>query len=188
MGAFNMPNENTTQPETPALSIVIPAFNEARRIGRTLDSISAYAARTRCELIVVDDGSTDGTGETVRRFGPTSVDVRVLTNPTNRGKGYSVRQGMLAAAGDAVLMCDADLSTPIEELEKLRVWLARGWDVVIGSRDMADSRLQPPQSLPRRWMAWVFRGLRRRLLVPKLREFVAEDLTVVEAESLEEEA
>lgn len=163
-----MPLDSPAQPGIPTLSIVIPAFNEAGRIERTLECIRAYAARTRCELIVVDDGSDDGTGDIVRRFAPGPLDLRLLTNPANRGKGHSVRRGMLAAAGQAVLMCDADLSAPIEELEKLRAWLARGYAVVIGSRDRPDSRLDPSQPLVRRWMAWLFRALRRRWLLPGL--------------------
>ncbi|MFH1746324.1 MAG: dolichyl-phosphate beta-glucosyltransferase [Planctomycetota bacterium] len=165
-----MPLEEAIKDQKPTLSIVIPAFNEARRIGTTLESIATYATRTHCELIVVDDGSSDETAEIVRRFVHASLEMHLLTNSANRGKGHAVRRGMLAATGDAVLMCDADLSTPIEELEKLRLWLARGYDVVIGSRDMPDSRLDPPQPILRRWMAWLFRGVRRRLMLKHVRD------------------
>jgi len=161
--------ENTPSPE---LSVIIPAYNEAGRIERTLAALRNYAARSglRCEVIVVDDGSQDDTGGLVQRFQPTPLLLRLLTNPANRGKGYSVRQGMRAAAGDVLLMCDADLSTPIEELRKLRPWLERGYDVVIGSRDLPDSWLDPPQPPTRRWTAWVFRALRRRMLLPALQD------------------
>jgi dolichyl-phosphate beta-glucosyltransferase len=167
-----MPDENDAQADRPGLSIVIPAYNEARRIGRALAAVRAYALRAdvSVELIVVDDGSRDETGEIVREFQREPLTLRLLVNPANRGKGYSIRQGMLAARGDVVLMCDADLSTPIEELERFRGWLERGYDVVIGSRDLPDSRLDPPQPLLRRWLAWGFRAIRRRLLLPTLRD------------------
>lgn len=167
-----MTDENHEPERTPELSVVIPAYNEARRIGRALAAVRAYAARgaNAIEVIVVDDGSHDETSDIVRGFEPEPLTIRLLGNPANRGKGYSVRQGMLAATGSIVLMCDADLSTPIEELQRLRRWLDRGYDVVIGSRDLPDSRLDPPQPLLRRWLAWIFRAIRRRLLLPTVRD------------------
>lgn len=154
------------------LSIVIPAFNEAARLGSTLARIGEYAAWTHgtYEVIVVDDGSTDPTSAVARQRPPGPLAVRVLTRASNRGKGYSVREGMLAANGDLILMCDADLSAPIEEVEKLLSWVGRGHDIAIGSRDLPDSRLAPPQPLPRRVAATLFRALRRRLLLPELRD------------------
>jgi len=158
--------------DAPALSIVIPAFNEARRLGHTLELVRAWVMRTgrSVELIVVDDGSTDTTAEIVRQHAAEPPAVQLLTNPVNRGKGYSVARGMLAARGARVLMCDADLSTPIEEIDKLWTWLDQGFDVVIASRDLPDSHLDPPQPRLRRWAAWLFRALRRRLLLPELRD------------------
>lgn len=157
---------------TPLLSIVIPALNEAGLLGDTLKRVRAYAAASGrpCEVVVADDGSTDGTADIVRGWPPAPLTVRLLVNPVNRGKGYSVGRGMLDATGAIVLMCDADLSTPIEEVEKLLPWLDQGYDVVIGSRDLPDSRLDPPQPLLRRLMAWTFRALRRRMLLPELRD------------------
>ncbi|HUU95934.1 MAG TPA: dolichyl-phosphate beta-glucosyltransferase [Phycisphaerae bacterium] len=160
------------EPLSPELSIIVPAYNEARCIATTLVRIRAYAVdrERRCEVIVVDDGSADGTSDIVRRFAAEPLDLRLLVNPTNCGKGYAVREGMLAATGGLALMCDADLSTPIEELEKLLSCLERGYDVVIGSRDMPESVLDPPQPLLRRWLAWRFRAIRRRLLLRELRD------------------
>jgi len=124
----------------------------------------------RCEVIVVDDGSRDGTCDIVRRFAAEPLDLRLLVSPANCGKGHAVREGMLAATGKLMLMCDADLSTPIPEVEKLLAWLDRGYDVVIGSRDMPESVLNPPQPRLRRWLAWGFRAIRRRLLLRELRD------------------
>ena len=103
------------------LSIVIPAYNEAQRIGRTLEKIRAFVESRRyaAELIAVEDGSSDTTGEILCRAAAAWPAVRVLSNGVNRGKGLSVRRGVLAARGEYVLLTDADLSTPIEELDRL---------------------------------------------------------------------
>ena len=117
----------------PSLSIVIPAYNEERRLAATLERISEYLAAQApafAEILVVDDGSRDGTAEVAARF----PNVRVLRNPGNRGKGYSVRHGMLEARGEWTLFTDADLSTPMGELEKLWAAAREGAAVAIGSR------------------------------------------------------
>ena len=163
---------HTGDAATPDLTIVIPALNEAGRIGRTIDRIGAWAeSRSRsCELIIVDDGSTDGTRDVVAQTASGRISVRVLTHPRNLGKGAAVRTGVLAGNGATVLTCDADLAVPIEELAKLEPWLDRGFDVVIGSRDMPDSVLDPPQPLHRRLMALTFRAIRRRLMLSDIRD------------------
>lgn len=123
----------------PELSIVIPAYNEAARLPRALDKIRAYLLERKldAEVVVVDDGSTDGTAKIVEDADlswPDGLrDVRLVSNGENRGKGYSVRHGMLEAQGRIALFTDADLSAPIEEFDKLRAALANV-DVVIGSR------------------------------------------------------
>jgi glycosyltransferase involved in cell wall biosynthesis len=122
--------------ERPTYSIVIPAYSESVRIGATLEKILAYAAaqQWRAEVIVVDDGSHDSTAEIVRGFARSNPSVRLLQNPGNRGKGYSVRNGMLHANGEILLFTDADLSSPIEEAEKLFAAIREGADIAIGSR------------------------------------------------------
>jgi glycosyltransferase involved in cell wall biosynthesis len=116
-----------------SISIIIPAYNEAQRLPGTMRKVREYLGRSAwdfVEIVVVDDGSRDGTAEAARAAG-----ARVLQNPGNRGKGYSVRHGMLEAKGEWVLFTDADLSAPIEELDKLWSAAARAQaQVAIGSR------------------------------------------------------
>jgi dolichyl-phosphate beta-glucosyltransferase len=105
-----------------SLSIVIPAYNEEQRLPETLDRVLSFLRRrawTFVEVIVVDDGSKDGTAVVVERYHGKDAAIRLLSNPGNRGKGYSVRHGMLEARGEWVLFSDADLSSPIEEFDKL---------------------------------------------------------------------
>lgn len=155
-----------------SLSIIIPAYNEARRIASSLQSVRAWAeaAPRRVEVLVVDDGSVDGTAAVVELAASGSPLVRVIRLVRNCGKGAAVRRGMLEATGERVLMSDADLSAPIEEVEKLERALDAGFDIAIGSRDLPDSRLDPPQGVARRLLAWTFRAVRRRLLLPQIRD------------------
>ncbi|MBA3946982.1 MAG: glycosyltransferase family 2 protein [Herpetosiphonaceae bacterium] len=120
----------------PVLSVVIPAYNESRRLPPTLAAISAYLGTLPypTELLVVDDGSTDATAAVVDHVMQREANLRLIRNE-HRGKGYAVRTGMLAAAGQYVLFCDADLATPIQEWEKLYKLLQAGADVAIGSRE-----------------------------------------------------
>jgi len=134
----------------PHLSIVIPAYNEENRIGRTLTETFDYLDRQNyaSEIIVVNDGSTDHTAETAHNFGSrTKVRLRLIENPGNRGKGYSVRNGMLQAAGEIVLFFDADLATPTSEIVKVIEPIARDcYDVVFGSRAIDRSLIGTHQS------------------------------------------
>jgi dolichyl-phosphate beta-glucosyltransferase len=118
------------------VSIVIPAYNEARRLPATVATISEYLELSGldAEVIVVDDGSTDGTAETVRAMPGAGMPPRVIAFEGNRGKGAAVREGMQAALGDYVLFMDADNSTHITEIEKLLPVAQSGTPVVIGSR------------------------------------------------------
>jgi glycosyltransferase involved in cell wall biosynthesis len=135
-------------------SIIIPAFNEQERIGVSLEAVLAHIARRRwsAEVLVVDDGSTDLTAEIVSRFARRHSTVKLLQNPGNRGKGYSVRHGLQKARGEMILFTDADFSTPIGESDKLFSALENGADVAIGSR-WIESRLQTQRQPLHRQMA-----------------------------------
>lgn len=133
-----------------SLSIVIPAYNEAKRLPRTLEQIYAYLQQRfwePAEVIVVDDGSTDETAQIVLEFARRVPSVQLLQNPGNRGKGYSVKHGVLQARYEWVLFSDADLSAPIEEVEKLYSAVQRfRADGAIGSRALDRSLIEVHQS------------------------------------------
>jgi glycosyltransferase involved in cell wall biosynthesis len=116
------------------------------------------------EVIVVNDGSTDETAALVKEFALHSPEVRLLENPTNRGKGYSVRSGILHALGDVVMFTDADLSSPIEEAQRLFDAIAAGADIAIGSRWLATSRQTHRQPLYRQIFGRVFNALTRAIM------------------------
>jgi glycosyltransferase involved in cell wall biosynthesis len=144
--------------------VVIPAYNEEARLLPTLDRTAEYlssAGFASAEVVVVDDGSTDQTADLVRQAAPRlerpGLPVRVISNPGNRGKGYSVRNGMRHSKADWVLFSDADLSAPIEEFDKL--WQAveqDGVDVAIGSRALDRSLIGERQPLFREVSGRIF--------------------------------
>ncbi|HEX4537503.1 MAG TPA: dolichyl-phosphate beta-glucosyltransferase [Candidatus Acidoferrum sp.] len=148
------------------LSIIIPSYNEEARLPGTLQRIAEYlpTLRLRTEVLVVDDGSTDRTAALAESFHGKLTGLRVLSNGTNRGKGYSVRHGMLEAQGDMVLFTDADLSAPIEEAEKLLGPLNNGYDVAIGSRAMDRSLISTRQSIFRETAGIIFNKIVRMVL------------------------
>jgi dolichyl-phosphate beta-glucosyltransferase len=145
--------------------VVVPAYNEERRLLTSLPKISGYlrAHFVRHEILVVDDGSTDATAAVVTAFAQDAPAVRLLQLPVNSGKGAAVRAGMLAAAGDLVWLSDADLSTPIEELDNVLRHLRAGVDVVIGSRDLPESQIQRHQNPLRETMGKLFNLIVRLL-------------------------
>jgi dolichyl-phosphate beta-glucosyltransferase len=154
----------------PRLSVVIPAFNEAARLPATLAHLVAYleaSGPSPYELLLVDDGSRDATAACAQAAGGA---VRVLRNPTNRGKGYSVRRGMLEARGERLLMSDADLSTPIEELPRLLQKLDEGFDVAIASRALPGANIEVRQGRFRESVGRLFNLLVRLLVLPGLND------------------
>ena len=151
----------------PFYSIIIPAYNEAERIGASLDRILGYIAESRwsAEIIVVNDGSRDNTSQVVQEYSRRNPIIRVLENPGNRGKGYSVRNGMLNASGQVLLFTDADLSSPIEEANKLFAVVESGQaDVAIGSRYLQSELQTRKQPLHRRMLGRAFNGALRMIL------------------------
>ncbi len=152
--------------EFPKYSIVIPAYNESARIPATLTEVVSCLRRHGwvAEVIVVNDGSTDTTAEVVRAFARTAPEVRLIENPGNRGKGYSVRSGMLAALGEVVMFTDADLSSPIDEAERLFAAIAQGADIAIGSRWLESSRQTHRQPLYRQFFGRCFNAVTRAVM------------------------
>jgi glycosyltransferase involved in cell wall biosynthesis len=150
----------------PAYSIVIPAYNESARILSALRSIVACIREHgwRAEVIVVNDGSVDATAEMVRAFVRSAPEVRLMENPGNRGKGYSVRNGILHAFGDVVMFTDADMSSPMEEAEGLFAAIAQGADIAIGSRWLESTRQTHRQPLYRQFFGRCFNWFVRTVM------------------------
>jgi dolichyl-phosphate beta-glucosyltransferase len=150
----------------PKYSIIIPAFNESARIPATLESVLGCirANGWDAEVIVVNDGSTDATAQVIRDFGARSPEVRLVENPGNRGKGYSVRNGILQALGDVVMFTDSDLSAPIEEAERLFAAIAAGADIAIGSRWLDSGRQTHRQPLYRQFFGRCFNAVTRMVM------------------------
>ncbi len=152
----------------PRLSIVIPAYNEERRLGPSLDAIAAYVRRRRlrAEILVVDDGSTDATGAVALSRWGRVPGLELIAPGVNQGKGAAVRAGVMAARGARVLFSDADLSTPIEELAGLEAALNAGADLAVGSRALDRTRVTVRQPLYREAAGRVFNALVQRVGVP----------------------
>ena len=152
--------------QNPKYSIVIPAFNESARIPATLQSV-VTCIRERgwsAEVIVVNDGSRDRTAEVVRAFAAEAPEVRLIENPGNRGKGYSVRSGLLQARGEVVMFTDADLSSPIAEAERLFAAIVQGADIAIGSRWLESGRQTHRQPLYRQFFGRCFNAFIRAVM------------------------
>ncbi len=157
----------------PYLSMVIPAYNEGLRIGRTLEEVHHYLDTRNfpCELIIVDDGSRDETPELLDRFRERRPGVRVLRHEPNRGKGFSVRRGVLEARGQFVLFTDADLSAPIEETNKLLAAVeSTGADAAVGSRALNRRLIGIRQPWRREFAGRVFNLLVRMFTGLKIRD------------------
>lgn len=154
------------------MSVVVPAFNEETRLKVSLPHLWRSLKRrfTDFEIIVVDDGSSDRTAEIVSSFSAGHGGVRLIRHDVNRGKGYAVRTGMLAALGDHVLFSDADLSTPAKEVGKLLDAIAGGCDIAIGSRARRESLILRRQPIYREFMGKTFNRIVRLLAVGGIRD------------------
>jgi glycosyltransferase involved in cell wall biosynthesis len=158
--------QKASMPEPLTYSIVLPAYNEAARIGYSLERILAHVAQRGwdAEVIVVNDGSSDSTAEIVTELARHNPLLRLIENPGNRGKGYSVRNGMLRARGDILLFSDADLSSPIEEAGKLFTAISQGADIAIGSRWLRPELQTQRQPLRRQFFSRIFNLALRTIL------------------------
>lgn len=147
----------------PKYSIVIPAYNESARIEKALEGVLGCVDKQGwdAEVLVVDDGSTDNTAEIVQQWMVTNPRLHLIQNRSNRGKGYSVRNGLLQASGEIVMFTDADLSAPIEEAELLFAALEQGADVALGSRWLNKARQTKHQPLYRRFFGRCFNAVTR---------------------------
>lgn len=161
----------------PYLSVIIPAFNEQNRIADSLYTIKDYLSEQpyRSEMIVVDDGSNDLTTEIVKFIDIYGKEVNehdegtLMENITNVGKGYSIARGMMRASGEIILFTDADLSTPISEIEKLLPEFSSGHDVVIGSRNMEGSIVEK-KPWYRNFMSQLFNAAARLISVGGIKD------------------
>jgi len=148
------------------LSIIIPAYNESARIGPALQQVLAciHERNWPAEVIVVNDGSRDDTAEIVKKIAARDPIVRLIENPVNRGKGFSVRNGMLHALGDVMMFTDADLSSPIEETERLLAAIRDGADIAIGSRWLDKGRQTKHQPWYRQMFGRCFNAVTRLVM------------------------
>lgn len=149
------------------ISIVVPAYNESKRILPTLSRVDEYFKDgfKGFEIIVVNDGSTDNTAEVVLKGQEKIKSIRLIGYKVNKGKGYAIRQGVNISTGDMILVSDADLSTPIEEVEKLLVQYDNGYDIIIGSRSLEGSNIVVKQPWWREFMGKAFNRFVRFLLL-----------------------
>lgn len=154
------------------LSIIIPAYNEKSRLPATLRDIGGKLrnADFSYEVIVVDDGSSDGTIGLAQEIGKIFKNFQLIANEINLGKGATVRKGMLAARGQWRLFMDADNSTTIDYFQKMREFFGAGYEVIIGSRDIPGAKMDPPQSFSKRLAGDAGNFLMRLLRLTSLRD------------------
>jgi dolichyl-phosphate beta-glucosyltransferase len=153
----------------PRLSVVIPCYNEEQRLPRTIEQVERYLdGKVAYELILVDDGSADGTRMIMDAAAERNGSVRVEALPHNRGKGRALAVGVAVARGDEILVTDADLSTPIEEIDKLQAALEGGAGVAIASRALKGSRVEVSQPAYRVLMGKGFNLIVQAVLLPGL--------------------
>ncbi len=150
------------------LSVVVPCYNEEQRLRRSIELVERYldARSESYELILVDDGSADGTRKVMEQAAAHHAGVRIVAMPRNRGKGRALAEGVKASHGETVLVTDADLSTPIDELEKLEAALASGAGIAIASRSIKGSRVELAQPIYRVLMGKAFNLIVQAVLLP----------------------
>lgn len=150
------------------ISIIIPAYNEEKRLPATLESVSNFFTDKRMpfEIIIVDDGSTDNTAAIVNQYASRHLHTRLIVNKINKGKGFAIKTGVLAATGELILINDADGSSPIEEVDRLRAAIEDGAQLAIGSRAKPDST-RKVNALPyRTYIGNTFNRIVQSLLLP----------------------
>lgn len=154
------------------LSVIIPAYNEEMRIGPTLTRMNEFLEKNfpGSEIIVVDDGSTDKTRQIVESIAAGPGKLRLISYPANQGKGHAVGKGVLASRGNLVLLSDADMSTPVEEVERLIPFIREGFDVAIGSRGLKESDIRVGQTWYRQRMGKTFNLMVRFISVKGIRD------------------
>lgn len=161
-------HENKTTPDAIMISVIIAAYNEENRIYPSLLKIAEFLSNNKLEyeLIVVDDGSSDNTSKLTGTLASRIHNLKIIRYPVNKGKGYALRQGVLASQGTLVLLTDADLSTPIEELTKLSTLIVeKKCEIAIGSRALARSEIIEKQPWWRQTMGKVFNKVIRVLVL-----------------------
>lgn len=154
------------------ISVIIPAYNESGRILPTLGRIDEYLRNyfEKFEIIVVNDGSFDNTGDIVAEACKKITSIKYINYQPNRGKGFALRRGVALSTGDIVLISDADLSTPIEELEKLLTFYDNGVDIAIGSRALEESQIVVRQPWWREFMGRMFNRFIKSLILRDFRD------------------
>jgi dolichyl-phosphate beta-glucosyltransferase len=143
------------------LSVVIPAYNEEKRLPKTLEEVGSYLSKQNYnyEIIVVSDGSKDKTGDIVRSLIPKIKNLKLIDNKENHGKGFVTKQGILEAKGKFRIFMDADNSTSVDQIEKMWPFFKQGYDVLVGSRSIKGAVLDPPQGTARKLTGLAFRLL-----------------------------
>jgi dolichyl-phosphate beta-glucosyltransferase len=143
------------------LSIIIPAYNEEKRLPQTLSKVIDFISQQTysVEILIINDGSTDNTASLVEDLAKNESQIKLIDNRENRGKAFSVNQGIKLASGEYILFMDADGSTPIDEVQKLIEALDCGFDIAIGSRRVFGANVVHDQSIPRLFLGWIFRHI-----------------------------
>jgi len=157
----------------PFISVVIPGFNEEKRLPLTIERMINFNASYgySLEVMIVDDGSTDSTAALSMKYANNHNFIKYLrAGNENKGKGFAVKTGVMAASGDYILICDADMSTPIEEVDKLIKWIDEGFDLVIGSRALNGSEIKVAQPWYRTYMGKIFNRIVRSLVIDGIKD------------------